>query len=97
MATSNDARGGLEPWWTAMEAGRRWLEELGAQVQANADGSVRASDLGPVLDAVELLERRVHGLDGRLDALHGKVDGLTAALGDLTAVIEALADRVSGS
>jgi len=78
-----------------MDAGRRWLEDLGERVQATADSSVRASDLGPVLDAIELMERRVHALDGRLDALHGKVDGLTAALGDLTAVIEALTDKVA--
>ena len=94
-ANKDSWQSGVDKWWGSMDVGRRWLEDLGKQVQSTAERSVQAEDLGPVLDALEMMERRVQGVGTRIDALDAKVDGVLERLSDLTSVIEVLADRVS--
>jgi hypothetical protein len=51
---------GVDGWWTSMDSSRRWLEDLGRQVESTADGAVHAEDMSPLLDAIPTLRRVEH-------------------------------------
>jgi hypothetical protein len=74
---------GLEAWWQALLLDPRRLRELAAQLQPlAAAGAAGPRDLGRLLEALEILERRVGELEGQ-------VRGLAEGLGGVLALVTA--------
>jgi hypothetical protein len=75
---------GLEAWWSTLLADGTRLSELGQRLAetggAVAPGKPGLGELPRVLDALELIERRVSRLESEIQALAGGLSGLLASL-----------------
>lgn len=86
---------GLDQWFQAMHAGRQRLDELRQQVRSTAQSAVGKADLRPILQALELLERRGSErekaddeLRRRLTRVEERVDALVAQTEQLVLALE---------
>ena len=92
---------GVQQWWSAMEAGRRHLEDLGRSMQPSS--AVRPDDLGPLVEALELVEGRLSRLEergegdrGEVKELRAQLQGVDARLARVEARVEALLRQGEG-
>jgi chromosome segregation ATPase len=83
-AVADALNAGMESWSTAIDAQRRFLEQLSGQVRDAVAGGVEVSDLQQVLTALQLMEQRTAAAEDQQRQTAARLDSLDARLQELS-------------